>query len=277
MGAGGGGDHHIGLVQHRVAAAVGNVGGVVVVLDDAFHRIGAAVADADLLEGQLFAVLIEELADLAETDDEHGFIFKSSHLLFQIFQSDIPGGQGDLRYFQLAFDLFGGFDGLLKETVEDFGSVVELMGEFVGLFDLTQNFIFAHYGGFQTRGYPKNMLDGFLIVVTVDVFFGIFQPEIVDVGIHDLIADGVVFPAVEEIDFTAVAGGKDHRFFHAEVEKAGGELDLLGFAESDFFPDLRAVLVVNAENGNIDLHDQSPSLRCFDAAVRKFLANAGLA
>ena len=31
------------------------------------------------------------------------------------------------------------------------------------------------------------------------------------------------------------------------------------------------------ENGNIDLHDQSPSLRYFDAAVRKFLAKAGLA
>ena len=150
------------------------------------------------------------------------------------------------------------------------------MGEFVGLFDLTQNFVFAHYGGFQTRGHTEDMLNGILIVVAVDVFFGIFQVEVVDIGIHDLIADGVVFPAVEKIDFTAVAGGKDHRFFHTEVEKAGGELDLLGFAESDFFPDLRAVLVVNAENGNIDLQNQSPSLRCFAAAVRKFLAKAGL-
>ena len=198
-------------------------------LDGAIAR---AIHDEEIGDAAVAERGDDLLADGACAENERGVPGEFAEDALGEFYAGGGDGHGARAEFGFGADALADFERALEQTIEDGAGGALFVGEAIGFADLAEDFGFAEEHGVEPGGDAEKMADGVAIVVMI-------ERAGENVG-----ADGVKF--AEErgepgeavvrrfgrnaVDFAAIAGGEDQRFFEdaAGAEFVSGAARLFG-------------------------------------------------
>jgi len=181
------------------------------------------------------------LADGASAEDQGAAVSEFSENALGEFYASACDRHGASAQFGFGADPFPGFERALEKAVEDWASRAVFVSETIGFADLAEDFGFAEEERVETGGDTEEMADGGAIVVLVQSAvenFGANRMEFAEEG-RKAGCGFVGGFGRDTIDFAAVAGGEDERFFEeaAGAEFVGGAAGLFG-GEGDALAEL---------------------------------------
>jgi hypothetical protein len=191
------------------------------------------------------------LADGAGAEDECGVAGELAEDTLGEF--DACGGDGHRAHAELSFgaDALADFESALEKAVQNGAGGALFVGDLVSVADLAEDFGFAEEHRVEAGGNAEEVADGIAVVVMVERAgenFGADRVEFAEKRRESV--EAIVFGfGRDAVNFAAIAGGEDERFFEdaASAEFVGGAARLFG-GERHPFPHLdRGGAVVQAD------------------------------